>query len=109
MASLEVSTADVARILTTGDDVQLVDVREAFELERGVLPGAIHVPMSQMLERHAEIRIDGDVIVYCEHGVRSYDVVAWLAQEQGHTNARSMDGGFCAWAGPVVPFEHQRS
>ncbi len=86
-----------------GRNYILVDVRETYELARGVLPGAISIPMSEIEDRRAEIDTDSEVICYCEHGVRSYNVATWL-QSKGH-KARSLAGGFADWNGPRIPVE----
>jgi rhodanese-related sulfurtransferase len=98
---LETSCAAVADAL--GADTlpfQLVDVREEFELSRGVLPGARWLPMSSITARVEELDRSRPVVCYCEHGVRSYDVAAWL-QQRGF-QAKSMAGGFAEWQGPVA-------
>ncbi|MGI8907156.1 MAG: rhodanese-like domain-containing protein [Candidatus Sumerlaeaceae bacterium] len=92
----------MAHLESGGNAISLLDVRETFELSRGVLPQAVCIPMSELLERVAEIPADRPVVCYCEHGVRSYDVAIWL-QQQGYS-ARSLAGGFAEWLGPKVPW-----
>ncbi len=91
------------RLDRAGRDFILLDVRETYELGRGVLPGAVNLPMSELEQREAELTPGSDLIVYCEHGVRSYNVAAWL--EGRGRRARSLAGGFAEWTGPRAPFE----
>lgn len=101
---LEVTAADLqGRLDRAGKDYLLVDVRETFELNRGILPGAVSLPMSQIEARREELDRDREVVCYCEHGVRSYNVAAWL-ESHGY-RARSLAGGFAEWSGPVAPPE----
>lgn len=79
----------------------LIDCRERFELGRGTLPGAQVMPMSEMQTRLSELNRDLPVVVYCEHGVRSMNVAAYL-QGLG-MKARSLAGGFAEWSGPREP------
>ncbi|MBX7244672.1 MAG: hypothetical protein K1X53_04190 [Candidatus Sumerlaeaceae bacterium] len=101
-SEIEIAPGEVAARLARGDVPFLIDVREEWELTRGILPGARSVPMSQFANRLDELDVSQPIIVYCEHGVRSYDVAAYLVS-RGYS-ALSMSGGFAVWDGPVVPF-----
>lgn len=107
LSGLEIEQAEVERLLpgeAGAEPVMLVDVREQWELVRGVLPGAVHRPMSALGSRDFEWPGDRRVVIYCEHGVRSLDVAVWLRQEKGIA-ARSMRGGFAVWRGSVAFLE----
>jgi rhodanese-related sulfurtransferase len=84
----------------------LLDIRETWELARGLLPEAVHIAMSELENRAAELPKAIPLVVYCEHGVRSLHVAAWLIQ-QGY-QAESLAGGFAAWHGPVSLPETKR-
>jgi rhodanese-related sulfurtransferase len=75
----------------------LLDVREPDEWAAGHAPDAHHLPMMQVPARLAEIPTDVDVVVVCRSGVRSGQVVAYLA-DNGWTNTHNLDGGMHAWA-----------
>lgn len=94
-AALEALLAQEPRNFT------LVDVRESHELDRGILPGAVHIPMSQFQGRVGELDRRTPVIAYCEHGVRSFHVAAFLTSH-GYI-AKSLQGGFAVWHGPTAP------
>lgn len=81
-------------------EIVVVDVREDWELVRGILPGASHVPLSKLNDHLDRWQPDRRYIVYCEHGIRSLDLVAWLVQNKG-IDAKSMRGGFAVWQGTV--------
>lgn len=82
-----------------GTKFLLLDVRETYELGRGILPGARVIPLSQLEQRWSELSRETRIVCYCEHGVRSFHVAAFL-QQQGF-EAVSLVGGFAAWSGPV--------
>jgi rhodanese-related sulfurtransferase len=106
----EISVQDTAQKLKNGEDFILLDVREAWELERARLPGkqVIHAPMS-LLARQGVYALPAevadktqDIVVACHHGVRSAEVTAWMLR-QGWQNVRSMAGGIDAFATLVDP------
>lgn len=101
--NLEVSITQVQQQLSapTGKEPFLVDVREAWELGRGVLPNAHHRPLSTFIADDHRWPADArPIIIYCEHGVRSLDAALWLRQHK-NVPAVSMHGGFAEWDGPV--------
>ncbi|MDQ3721475.1 MAG: rhodanese-like domain-containing protein, partial [Actinomycetota bacterium] len=78
--------------------VAIIDVRESEEVERGLIPGAKHVPRG-----HLESRIEGavpdrsqHVVLYCASGNRSALAAKTLA-ELGYENVESMTGGYTLW------------
>ena len=84
-------------------DAVLLDVREDDEWAAGRAPGALHVPMSAITGRLAEVPTDRPVAVVCHLGGRSARVTAWLL-EQG-VDARNVEGGMAAWGRAGLPLE----
>jgi rhodanese-related sulfurtransferase len=85
----------------------VVDVREADERrEHGVIPGAIHIPLSDVEQSLDRLDRDGHIIFHCAGGGRSA-LAADLVQEQGFRNVANLEGGFAAWnaAGKPVAAE----
>lgn len=78
----------------------LLDVREDDEWRAGHAPDAVHIPMSAIVERVAEIP-EGCVYVICRSGSRSGQVVSWLSG-QGR-EAVNVAGGMQAWAASGLP------
>ena len=77
-------------------DTFLLDVREDDEWVAGHIENAVHIPMSGLLARVAEVPRDRDVVVVCKVGARSAQVAAYLAQ-QGWPSVRNLDGGVVEW------------
>lgn len=75
--------------------VQVVDVRTTLELTRGMIEGAIGIPVDELRDRIAEV--DQDVIVYCWSGTRSH-VASRMLMQSGR-RVRNLDGGYRTWAG----------
>ena len=62
MTGADLPTVDPTEV---GDDL-LLDVREDDEWEAGRAPGAVHLPMSQLQARLAEVPADRPVAVVCQ-------------------------------------------
>ncbi|HXE11904.1 MAG TPA: rhodanese-like domain-containing protein [Bryobacteraceae bacterium] len=103
--SFEISPREVTHLQKSGKLISIIDVREPNEWAVSHLEGASLVPMNtvpanlQFLEGQAD---SSDLIVYCHHGVRSLQVVAWL-REKGIENCLSMTGGIDRWSLEIDP------
>ena len=84
--------------------VVLVDVREDEELDIASfnVPNALHFPLSNILDIYQNIPKDKEIIVACNHGIRSVKVVN-LLHRQGWTNVYSLDGGLIEWSRNNLP------
>jgi rhodanese-related sulfurtransferase len=86
-----------------GSDVVVLDVREQDEWDAGHIEGALHLPMSQLVDRVAELPGDRRIVCVCRSGNRSARVTAWLIANG--VDALNLDGGMQRWAAsrrPVV-------
>ena len=122
-AMAQVTTHSVDQVRQRLDDpaLQLVDIRDARELEReGTLPGAINAPRG-MLEfwvdpdspYYKPVFGDADkqYVLFCGAGWRSA-LAAKALQDMGMTNVAHIDGGFTEWAkqgAPVESYEAHRA
>lgn len=102
MAVEELEPAAFVERRLSGELWQLLDVREAWELELAGVPGAVHIPMSEVSGRHAELERDRPVAVLCHSGIRSARVAAYLLA-QGYTRVANITGGIDAWSTQVDP------
>ncbi|MBP8861640.1 MAG: rhodanese-like domain-containing protein [Ottowia sp.] len=122
-AMAQVTTYNVDEVRQRLDDpaLQLVDIRDARELEReGTLPGAINAPRGML-----EFWVDPDspyykpvfgdagkqYVLFCGAGWRSA-LAAKALQDMGMTNVAHIDGGFTEWAkqgAPVESYEAHRA
>jgi rhodanese-related sulfurtransferase len=99
----EITAPEVKRRLDAGEVLNLIDVREPEEHRICRIDGANLIPMRQISQQleHLEAAT-APLIVFCHHGVRSLNVVAWL-REQGLADCLSMAGGIDAWSREVDP------
>jgi len=78
-----------------------LDVREDSEISAfGLIPGSVHIPMSEIQGRTDELDPSRPVVVYCASGMRSMDVGFFLI-EKGFKDVSNLNGGMNAWSGPV--------
>ena len=91
------SPTEVYKKIEAGEELQIIDVREPFELEICQVENALHIPMQQVPNQMSKIPQDKTLVVMCHHGVRSMRVVNFL-KAQGVSNIYNMDGGIDRWA-----------
>lgn len=99
----EVSAEDVRGLAGDGTHV-LLDVREPGEHALGTVPGALTVPVGEVLswEELDSHLPEGPVVVYCKAGPRARRAAAHLVR-LGHPDVRVMTGGMLAWIERVDP------
>ena len=73
----------------------VLDVREPWEWELGVLPGAIQISMGEIPARVADLDTDRAYLVVCHVGGRSQQVAAYLAMN-GYERVANLAGGMKA-------------
>ena len=89
-------------------DFVLVDVREPYEREIVVIPGAVNVPKAEVLAAAASGEWPGPladgrrVVLHCKSGGRSAEALAALLAA-GRADAVHVAGGVLAWAREVDP------
>ena len=94
--------------LQQGEPLQLVDVREAQELELAALDQpVIHLPLSRSQDWLDQIPALLDrqrpVVVLCHAGMRSWQFASWLIEAQGYEDVWNLEGGIEAWSVEVDP------
>jgi rhodanese-related sulfurtransferase len=99
---IEVGPERAAELLRD-DEVQLVDVREPYEVAAGRLAGARHVPMNELSAQAQTLDRDKPVLFYCRVGGRSG--MAAGAFRQAGFRAYSLAGGILDWHRRGLPLE----
>ncbi|RRO13812.1 rhodanese-like domain-containing protein [Saccharopolyspora rhizosphaerae] len=74
----------------------LLDVREDDEWQAGHAPEAVHIPMSQLVERLDDIPEADQVYVVCRSGGRSAKVTAYL--NANGWDAVNLERGMNGWS-----------
>ena len=97
----QISMDEAKKIMESGEDYILLDVREQEEFDEGHIPGAILIPYTE-IEAKAEGKLtdkDELILVYCRSGRRSKIVSESLAK-LGYTNVKEF-GGIIDWPGEI--------
>lgn len=84
--------------------VQRLDVREPWEYELARIPGAILIPLGELVDRVGELDPARPVAAYCHHGTRSLYALRFL-QGAGFQDLAHLAGGIDAYSrlDPGVP------
>lgn len=99
----EISATELKQRLDNGEDIQIVDVREANEVAVGRLPNSIHIPLAQVINRMSEIDPARETVVHCKMGGRSARAIQALKQSGFTGNLLNLKGGITAWSSEVDP------
>jgi len=95
----ETSASHAIRLINSeGDKLIILDVRPSEKFGEGHIPGSRNIDyFSSDLEKNLlSLPTDQTIIVYCEHGLRSKNVVSIL-KRMGHKKVFSLKGGIEGW------------
>jgi rhodanese-related sulfurtransferase len=100
-----ISTDEVADMLVQKDpSLQLIDVRSQAEFEKYSLPGAINIPLTDLLSKDYEAYINQGIkmnVFYSNGNLKSNE--AWmLARQLGYVNNFVLHGGLNYWAETIL-------
>lgn len=102
---MEIPPAEVKQRLDANEKLILIDVREPFEHAQAKIEGSQLVPLRSIPGALGELQsraAEAPLVVFCHHGVRSLNAVAWLRQN-GLENCCSMSGGIDQWSVEIDP------
>lgn len=98
----EIQPAKLAERLATGEELEIIDVREPFEWELGHIPGARLVPLNRIADEIPRLDKRRETILYCKVGLRSRFAAEQLA-DAGLAEVRNLTGGIMRWIDEVDP------
>jgi len=94
--SKEITVEEFLQWQESGEDIQVIDVREPAEYEQ-VNIGALLIPLGTIAVRADEISRDRKVVVHCKLGGRSAKAINELEEKFGFTNLYNLKGGITAY------------
>ncbi|MBC7399145.1 MAG: rhodanese-like domain-containing protein [Mucilaginibacter sp.] len=97
----EITVQELKEKLDSGEDFQLIDVREDFEYETSNIGGLL-IPLGGIVIEADKVSKDKPVVVMCRSGKRSAAAIMQLEQ-LGYTNLSNLKGGILAWAAEIDP------
>lgn len=98
----EVTVQELKKLIDSGADFQLIDVREPHEFDICNLNGEL-IPQGDIPGNVDKISKDKQVVIHCRSGARSGNMVQWLEKNHGYTNLYNLKGGILAWAREIDP------
>ena len=98
----QITQDEAKKIMDSGEEHIILDVREQYEFDEGHIPGAILIPYTEIEDKAEEIIDDKDaqILVYCRSGRRS-KIAAEALVELGYTDVKEF-GGIIDWQYEIV-------
>lgn len=96
----EISVQELKQMKETGEDFQLIDVREPYEYDICHLGGEL-MPAGQILSFSEQISREKTVVLHCRSGQRSKTAIHNLEEKFGFRNLFNLKGGILAYAEEV--------
>ncbi len=93
---------ELARLLDSGGELQVVDIREPFERAIAVIEPSDFLPLGSLMDHLDAIRRDAPVVLYCHSGVRSAHALR-LLRNAGFDNVTHLAGGIDRYSVAVAP------
>jgi rhodanese-related sulfurtransferase len=98
----EISANDLFTLMEN-QALLLVDVRNDDEVARGIISGAIHIPLAMLPAQLNLVSNKENLVFYCHSGIRSAHAAAF-ACSNGCKNVFNLSGGILAWGKAGLPF-----
>ena len=99
----EITATELKQRLDSGEDIQIIDVREPHEVAIAKLPNSTHIPLGQILNRMSEIDPNRETVVHCKMGGRSARAIDALKRSGFSGNLINLKGGITGWSNEVDP------
>ncbi|NLI67800.1 MAG: rhodanese-like domain-containing protein [Bacilli bacterium] len=95
----EITAQELEELLNKGEDVELIDVREPFEVKFGKVPQAKNIPLQELLTNMDQLDKDKEYILICRSGNRS-GMAGQFLEMQGYKTVNVVDG-MLGWRGEM--------
>ncbi|MDG2343109.1 MAG: rhodanese-like domain-containing protein [Flavobacteriales bacterium] len=90
--------AELSKLIQSGEDIQIVDLREDYEIENDGNSKSLHIPMGELVSRLEELNSSGKVVFHCSSGNRSMNILKFLIMNGLYQeNYYHLEGGFQEW------------
>ena len=94
----EISVEELSGELETNSNLQVIDVREAKEVEETALIGnALNIELHSLRRELNSLDKKKDLVIYCAKGLRGY-LASRILHHNGFNNVRNLSGGYKIWA-----------
>jgi rhodanese-related sulfurtransferase len=98
----DIEANDLFNMMAT-QQLMLIDVRNDDEVARGIIAGAVHIPLAMLPVQYEQLTKIENIVFYCHSGIRSAHAAAF-ASSKGCKNVYNLIGGVLAWGKAGHPF-----
>ncbi len=98
----EITVRELKRALDSGQDFDLIDVRETHEAEIARIPNARLIPLGALPKRIHELDSSREIVIHCKVGARSAKACK-LLYDSGFRKLKNVAGGIDAWSAEIDP------
>src|SRR5918998_1147057 len=99
----EITATELKQRIDSGDDLQIIDVREPNEYQTARIPGTTLIPLGEVVNRRGEIDESRETVVHCKGGGRSAKAIEALQRAGFGGRLLYLKGGITAWANDGDP------
>ena len=99
----EITASELKARLDTGEELQLIDVRQPDEFAFARIPGSKLIPLGELLSRMNELDQTRDAVIHCKVGGRSARAIESLVRSGYRGRLMNLVGGITAWSNEVDP------
>lgn len=99
----DITATELKALLDSGDEIQLIDVRQPDEYAFVRIPGAKLIPLGEIIRRMDELDDTRLAIMQCKMGGRSARAIDVLRQAGYKGELKNLRGGITAWSNEVDP------
>ena len=93
---MNISSKILSSLLSDGEDVVLVDVRETDEFAQRHIDGALNWPLESLGDHLQTHSVQTSIVFICHSGQRSLQACSF-AKMIGYKDVKSLEGGMSAW------------
>ncbi len=97
----EITPAELQE-MQSGGNLRLIDVRSDAEVARGLIQGALHIPLQLLPPKAGEWDNATLTVFYCQSGARSAQACTFFAGK-GFSKLYHLQGGVNAWVKSGLP------
>ena len=99
----EITATELNELIKNDREVQIIDVRESYEVEIAKIPNTKLIPLGEVVSRAKEIDQSRTAILHCKGGVRSAKAIEALKNAGYNGRLINLKGGITAWSDEVDP------
>lgn len=99
----EITATELKKRLDSGEDIQIIDVRQPDEFAFAKIEGTKLIPLGEVVSRMNEIDDSKETVVHCKMGGRSARAIEALQNAGFKGNLINLRGGITAWSNEVDP------